>query len=73
MNKTRLKSINGLHDRLQTIQEELCELLADEEEALNNIPECFESRIERAQEAISAMEDAESLLTDVINALESIE
>lgn len=73
MNKTRLKSINELRDRLQTIQEELCELLADEEEALNNIPEGFENRINRAQETISAMEDAESLLADVIDALESIE
>lgn len=73
MNNTRLKSINGLCDRLLTIHEELWELLADEKEALCNTPAHSESRIKRAQENISAMEDAKSLLADVIDALESIE
>lgn len=73
MNKTRLKSINKLCERIETIQEELCELLTEEEEASNNIPISFEIRIDRAQEAISTLEAAESLLMDAVDALKSIE
>lgn len=72
MNKQRLQRANNLKERLQIIQEELEEIIAEEESYKDNIPENMGRRFEQAEEALESMNDALTNLTEAIDALESL-
>lgn len=58
--------------RLQIIQDELEEIIAEEEFYKYNTPENMGPRFEQAEEALEAMNDALTNLKEVIYALESL-
>lgn len=72
MNKQRLQRANILKERLQIIQEELEEIIAEEESYKDNIPENMGRRFELAEEALESMNDTLTNLTEAIDALESL-
>lgn len=73
MNKQRRKSLEKIHDKLQTLQGELEEIMDEEESYKDNLPEGMVNRIEQAENAISFMDDSLTHLIDAIDALEAIE
>lgn len=68
MNEDRRKTLAKLQDRVNEIRSELETVISEEQEYYDNMPESFQSgeKGEKAQAAISAMEDA-------INELESLD
>lgn len=73
MNKQRRKSLEKIHDKLQTLQGELEEIINEEESYKDNLPESMVNRIEQAEDALSSMDDALTHLIDAIDALGTIE
>lgn len=71
MNNERRQRIRKLIEQLETINSEIEELRADEQDAFVNMPESLQSseRGDKAQEAISNLENCD--LSDVISSLES--
>ena len=76
MNKIRRKALANIVDQLEAIKAELEEVLEQEEEARDNIPESMQEteRYERAEEACDNLESAvysfEELLEYISNATE---
>ena len=60
MNKLRRKQIDEIQDKLAVLREMIDEVLTDEQEALDNLPEGLQEseRGEAMQQAIDALEDA---------------
>lgn len=76
MNKVRRKSLASVYELIERAKEQLEELLAEEEECRDNMPESLQDteRYERMEEACSNMEEAveglESALEDIELAME---
>ena len=73
MNNTRRKAIEEIRDRLAEISDEIDEILGEEEEYRDNIPENLQGgeRYERAEEAVSNLSSATDSLYEVLDYLES--
>lgn len=71
MNNERRKQINKVIAALSELQSEIEEILGDEQDYYDNMPESFQSgeKGEIAQNAISYLESAS--LDDIISSLES--
>lgn len=74
MNKARRKWIDRITDKLLEIQTDLEECRNEEEEAYDNLPESFQygEKGEKMQDAISAMENADSSIQDAIDYLNDL-
>lgn len=73
MNKQRRKWINELIEKVSALQDEIDEVLQEEQECFDNMPESLQSseRGEIAEEAISNLEEALSCIDDCVSNLES--
>lgn len=73
MNKQRRKWINELIDKVTALQDEIDEVLQEEQECFDNMPESLQcsERGESAEEAISNLEEALSCIDDCVSNLES--
>ena len=71
MNNARRKQINAIVAKLQELNEEIENILGEEQDAFDSMPEGLQSseRGDMAQEAISQLESAS--LDDIISSLES--
>jgi hypothetical protein len=71
MNKDRRTRIRALITQLESINSEIADILSEEQDAFDNMPEGLQEgeRGDKAQEAISNLEAAS--LDDVISSLES--
>lgn len=71
MNKDRRERIRKLIAELENINSEISDILSEEQDAFDNMPESLQEgeRGDKAQEAISNLEAAS--LDDVISSLES--
>lgn len=76
MNKARRARIHEILDRIETIQYELEDIKAEEQDQLDRIPDNLKNatRRESAEEAINCIEEAleslERLHTELTNAIE---
>ncbi len=72
MNKQRRKWIDELIDKVSALKDEIDEVLQEEQDYYDNMPENLQSseRGETAEEAIYSLEEAESCLDDCISNLE---
>ena len=73
MNKQRRKEIEDLHDDLQNLHTRLADILAEEEEYKDNLPENMHNRIEQSEDAIYSMTEATECLAGALDYLEEIE
>ena len=73
MNKQRRKWINELIEKVTALQDEIDEVLQEEQECFDNMPESLQGseRGESAEEAISNLEEALSCIDDCVSNLES--
>ncbi len=71
MNNVRRKRIINLSDKLSELKEELEIIAEEEQEYIDNIPENLQNseRYERADEALSNLNDASDTLDEVIESL----
>lgn len=71
MNKERRKNINELVEQLERIKELVNDLQAEEQEYLDSIPENLQGseRYEKAEMAVSYLDDAYNSLEDATTAL----
>jgi predicted RNase H-like HicB family nuclease len=74
MNKTRRRKLTALIGRTEVIKDELDAILAEEQEAYDNMPEGLQcsARGEDSETAIGAMEEAIELLSDAIDVIDEI-
>lgn len=74
MNKERRIRLKEIIDNIEKIKGKLRDVLNDEENAFDNMPENLQSsmRGEESQEAIDYMEEAVDILEEVIEQLNSI-
>ena len=74
MNKQRRERIRRLVDNMRTLENELSDILNEEQDYYDNIPENLLSsdRAVDSEEAIDNLEDALDYITQVIDAIESI-
>lgn len=74
MNKQRRKMINANVNALETIKSTLENILADEQEYFDNMPENLQGSIRGmdSEDAISILEDAVEKLEDCIDGLNNI-
>lgn len=72
MNNARRKQIDAIISKMEESKSELENLLEEEQEAYDNMPDSLQDseRGEKAQEAISNLEDAISGIDDVLVNLE---
>lgn len=72
MNNIRRKSLKSILEEIEVIKNRLEDVLSDEEEAFDNIPENLQGteRYEKAEEIISYLEDAISELDESISSIE---
>lgn len=73
MNKYQRKEIGKILKRLQDIKNDISLYLNEEQEKYDNMPENLQmsEKAENIQEAISNLEEAESLVDDLIFSLEN--
>lgn len=73
MNAARRKRIEALHERLSAIKDEIIEIMYEEQDYLDNMPESIQSgeKGEKAQAAIDALESAESDMDSALDYLET--
>ena len=71
MNKARRKTLSQLIDQIEQLEAALEELTAEEQDALDNIPESLaeSDRASRLQEAVDALESASASLEDAREAI----
>lgn len=71
MNNPRRKKISKLIEQLDALKSELEEILSEEQESFDNIPEAFEStdRYAAAEEALDYLDTAFGGLEEVIDSL----
>ena len=74
MNKQRRKSINDCIKTLESIKNNIENILSDEEYYFDNMPENLQGSIrgETSEEAIESLNDAVDCLSDCISSLEEI-
>lgn len=74
MNKQRRKEISAVITKLENIKEELENILGDEQDYYDNIPENLQmsERADQSSEAIDIMEDAISSIEDITDQLEEV-
>ena len=72
MNRERRKALQAIVDQLETLQMQLEEILTEEEEYRDNIPENFQSgeRYEHIEEICESLSDAVSSLEDATSSIE---
>lgn len=76
MNNVRRTKIKTLLEALEGLQDTLQEILEEEEESKDNVPESLQGseRYERAEEICSNLSDADDAITEAIDCLtEAIE
>lgn len=75
MNKERRKWIQEILTKLESVKKELSDVLEEEEEYFNTMPEGFQSgqRGEAAQTAINSLDSAVSQIEDALDSLGEIE
>ena len=73
MNKTRRKALAELVDQIEALEAALEELTAEEQDALDNIPESLaeSDRSSRLQEAVDALESASASLEEAREAIDT--
>lgn len=73
MNKQRRKDIDTIISSLEEIREQIQTVLDEEQDYLDNIPENLQNseRYETAETAVSELEEAEGIIDDIIEHLES--
>lgn len=71
MNKIRRKNLQTIIDRLEDIKADLEEIIYEEEEYRDNIPENLQGseKYERADEACDNLNDAADTLNEVIDSI----
>ena len=69
MNKIRRKEIEAVISRLESIKDDIDNILSDEQDYYDNIPENLQSseRAENSEEAIEILEEVVSNLEDAID------
>ena len=74
MNRERRAKLKEIIDNIEKVKGKLREVLNDEENAFDNMPENLQSsmRGEESQEAMDSMEEAVDLLEEAIEQLNSI-
>ena len=74
MNKARRKELEKISSGLTDLQERLQEVLSEEEDAYDNLPEGIQDgeRGDEMQEYISKMEEADYSLTEAIDNIDEI-
>ena len=67
MNKERRNKVDVIRSKLDQIKERIGEVLSEEQEAFDNLPESLQDsdRGEAMQNAIDALESAESICDDL--------
>lgn len=72
MNNIRRKTLKTILEEIEEIKNRLEDVLSEEEEAFDNIPENLQGteRYEKAEEIISYLEDAISELDESISSIE---
>lgn len=73
MNKHHSKPQKEIHDKLQTLQGELEEIMKEEETYNSKLPESMGNRIEQTEYVLASMAAALTHLKDATDAMESIE
>ena len=75
MNKERRKRIAEIAEQLDFIHDELYDLVSEEDEARENMPESFQGteRYEASEEASNALEAAANLINDALEELSMID
>ena len=73
MNKPRRRNLQGIIDQLEKLKDSLEELMYDEEEYRDNMPENMQGgeRYEAAEMACDNLSDAVSNLEDAISSIEA--
>ena len=73
MNKPRRKALQGIIDQLEELKGALEEILSEEEEYRDNMPENMQGgeKYEKVEEAVSNIDDAVSTIEDVISSIEA--
>ena len=73
MNKQRRKRINDLIDEISALKGKIDEVLQEEQDYYDNMPESLQSseRGENSEEAISNLEEALSCIDDCVSSLEA--
>lgn len=73
MNKERRKNLRDIADRLEELKDSLDGLLGEEEEYRDNIPENLQGseRYEKADDAVSNLEEAVNQMEYVIECIET--
>lgn len=74
MNKQRRKDIDRLKNLINTLKDDLENILNDEQDYFDNMPENLQGSLrgEESEDAISNMEDAIENLSDAIESLEEV-
>lgn len=75
MNSKRRKEIGECHDALGSIMNKLLNIMTEEEEAFNNLPEGLQQseRGEKMQNAIDTLDSVADSLMSIIEELEEID
>lgn len=73
MNNIRRKSLNEIKDKIDDLRIDLEQLLEEEQDYLDNIPENMQSgeRYEKAEDAVSALEEAVSSLEEAVDSIDT--
>lgn len=73
MNKKRLLKIKGIINKIDEINDEIEDVLSDEEDAFDNMPEGLQYSLngERSEAAIDALSESTELVTDAKDTLEN--
>ena len=75
MNNQRRKRIEEIAEQLDALHDELYDLVHEEDEARENMPESFQGteRYEASEEASNSLEAAADLINDALEELSAIE
>ena len=73
MNNTRRKEIGKVINQLEDLRDKVDELLSEEQEYLDNIPDNFQcsDRYCKAEESVEYLQSAYDSLDEVVSSLES--
>lgn len=74
MNKKRLSRIKCVISKIDEINDEIEDILSDEEDAFDNMPEGLQYSLngERSEAAIDALSESTELVTDAKDTLENV-
>lgn len=73
MNNTRRKEINAIISSLETIKDDIDNIMSDEQDYLDNIPENLQGseRYETAESAVDSLQEAIDNIDSVLENLET--